>query len=80
VSVVIAAVVAPDEPIATAVRNIFLVETIASIAKFCPLSAVQMFKMQLNNMRMVEIGREIVTGTGIAATTPNLWVHALASR
>ena len=65
--VIIAAVVAPDEPIAAAGRNIFLVETIASSAKPCLPIAVQMFKMQLNHVRTVEIGREIMTGMGIAA-------------
>jgi hypothetical protein len=59
--------VAPDEPIATTGRNIFLVETVASAAKPCLPIAVQMFKMQLNHVRAVEIGREIMTGTGIAA-------------
>jgi hypothetical protein len=66
-SVIIAAILAPDEPIAATGRNIFLVETIASSAKpFRPI-AVQMFKMQLNHVRTVEIGRETMTGMGIAA-------------
>jgi hypothetical protein len=66
-SVIIVAVVAPDEPIAATGRNIFLVETIASSAELYLLIAVQTFKMQLNHVRIVEIGREIMTGTGIAA-------------
>jgi hypothetical protein len=66
-SVIVAAVVAPDEPIAATGRNIFLVETIASSAKPCLPIAAQMFKMQLNQVRTVEIGREVMTGMGIAA-------------
>ena len=66
-SVIIAAVVTPDEPIAATGSNIFLVETIASSAKPCLPIAAQMFKMQLNQVRTVEIGREVMTGMGIAA-------------
>ena len=36
-------------------------------AKLCPTIAVQLVKMQSDQMRVVEIGRKIVTGTGIAA-------------
>jgi hypothetical protein len=48
-------------------RKIFLVETIVSPAKPYLLIAVQMFKVQLNHARIVEVGGEIMTGTGIAA-------------
>src|SRR5258708_10327162 len=66
-SVIIAAILAPDEPIAATGRNIFLVETIASSAKPCRPIAGQMFKMQLNHLRTVEIGREAMIGIRSAA-------------
>jgi hypothetical protein len=66
-SVVIAAVVAPNESIAAPGRNIFMVETTVTTAKHYLLIAVEMFKMQLDQVRIVEIGRKIVTRTGIRA-------------
>ena len=66
-SVVIAVVVTLNEPIAAAARNIFLTETTASPAKRDPLIAVQIFKMQLDQVRIVQIGRKIMTGAGISA-------------
>lgn len=66
-SVIITAVVAPDKSITATGRNIFLEEAIASSAKPGLPITVQKFKMQPDHVRTVEIGREIMTGMGIAA-------------
>ena len=76
-SVVIAAVVALHEPIVTSGRNVFLVQATISPAICCPLVTVQMFEVQLDQVRVVEIGRKVVTGVRWMSahaddSTPNL--------
>ena len=66
-SIVIAAVVTPYEPITSARRNVFLLKTTACPAKRSLPIALQMFKVQFDQVRIVGIGCEIVTGTGIGA-------------
>src|ERR1700692_1619080 len=61
------AVVAPHEPVVASCRNIFLVQAAISPGNSRPLTTVQMLKVQLHQVRIVEISREIVTGTGTAA-------------
>ena len=61
-SVVIAAVIAPHEPVVASGRNIFLVEATTFPAEYWLLVTVQMFKVQLDEVRIAEIGRKVVTG------------------
>jgi hypothetical protein len=60
-SVVIAPVVTPQKPIVASGRDIFLVKARISPAKSCLLNTVQMFKVQLDQVRIVEIGRKVVS-------------------
>ncbi len=46
----------------TSGRNIFLAETTICPAKCCPLSTVQILKVQIDQMRIVKISRKVVTG------------------
>lgn len=46
----------------TSGRNVFLVQANISPAKHCLPVTVQMFEVQLHQARIVEIGREVVSG------------------
>jgi hypothetical protein len=60
--VVVAVVVALQEPVMSSGRDVFLVKANSSSAKPSLRIAVQMFKVQFHQMRIVEIGRKVVTG------------------
>ena len=49
-------------------RNIFLVEATISPAKCCPPVTVQMFEVQFHQVRVVEIGRKIMSGARLIST------------
>jgi len=57
-SVIFTAVVAPDKPVVTSDRDIFLMKATA-LPAICRLTTVQMLKVQFHQARIVEISREI---------------------
>jgi hypothetical protein len=70
-SVVVAAVVALQEPVMASGRDVFLVEATSSSAKNCLLITVQMFEVQLDQARIVEISRKVVTGARWMSAHPD---------
>jgi hypothetical protein len=70
-SVVVAAVVALHKPIMASDRDVYFVEATGSSAESYLLVTVQMFEVQLNQTRIVEIGRKVMTGARWMSAYPD---------